>query len=155
MIDKKDEVIDRVENLIKIMRNNATKRVKIQSPDWNITIEQQDAQLTPTQHEGSRIVAKDKEQEEVENGAKVHQITTPLVGTFYRSPSPETDPYVEVGDQVEPGQILCIVEAMKVMNEIHSDTAGIISRILVENEQMVEFGEPLFEIEKKEIDNGA
>ncbi len=71
-------------------------------------------------------------------------ITSPIVGTFYRSPSPDADPYVEEGDYVKKGQVLCIVEAMKLMNEIESEVDGRITRILVESTKPVEYGQPLF-----------
>jgi acetyl-CoA carboxylase biotin carboxyl carrier protein len=72
------------------------------------------------------------------------EITSPMVGTFYRAPAPDADPFVEVGHAVEVGQTVCIVEAMKLMNEIGSDVRGIVRRVLVENGQPVEFGQPLF-----------
>ncbi|MGH7230568.1 MAG: acetyl-CoA carboxylase biotin carboxyl carrier protein [Nitrospiraceae bacterium] len=71
-------------------------------------------------------------------------ITSPIVGTFYRSPSPDADPYVEEGDQVKKGQVLCIVEAMKLMNEIESEIDGRIVKILAESTKPVEYGQPLF-----------
>jgi acetyl-CoA carboxylase biotin carboxyl carrier protein len=74
-------------------------------------------------------------------------ISSPIVGIFHRSPSPEAPPYVDVGTVVKKGQVLCIVEAMKLMNEIESDTDGIIRKIPVENGQPVEYGETLFLIE--------
>ncbi|MGD8377914.1 MAG: acetyl-CoA carboxylase biotin carboxyl carrier protein [Acidobacteriota bacterium] len=73
-------------------------------------------------------------------------ITSPMVGTFYRAPSPNADAFVEVGDTVQPGQVVCIVEAMKLMNEIEADRAGEIVEIPVANGQPVEFGETLFRI---------
>jgi acetyl-CoA carboxylase biotin carboxyl carrier protein len=73
-------------------------------------------------------------------------VTSPIVGTFYRSPNPEAEPYVKVGDRVEKGQVLCIVEAMKLMNEIESDVSGTVVKIFPENGQPVEFGERLFAI---------
>lgn len=76
----------------------------------------------------------------------VHYITSPIVGTFYRAPSPNAAPYVQVGDFVKPGQTLCVVEAMKLMNEIECDSAGEVVRVLVENGQPVEYGERLFAI---------
>jgi len=76
-----------------------------------------------------------------------HALTSPMVGTFYRSSSPEADPYVEVGSSVKKGDTLCIIEAMKLLNEIEADRDGIIKKIMVENAQPVEFGEPLFIIE--------
>jgi acetyl-CoA carboxylase biotin carboxyl carrier protein len=74
-------------------------------------------------------------------------ITSPIVGTFYRSPSPDADPYVEEGDTVKKGQVLCIVEAMKLMNEIESEVDGRLVKILVESAKPVEYGQPLFLIE--------
>lgn len=76
-----------------------------------------------------------------------HVLKSPMVGTFYRSPSPGADAFVEVGSKVEVGDTLCIIEAMKLLNEIESDKTGVIKAILVENGQPVEFGEPLFVIE--------
>ena len=75
---------------------------------------------------------------------ELHSISSPIVGTFYRAPNPDADPYVKVGDFVEPGQTLCIVEAMKLMNEIESDVSGTVVRVLPENAQAVEYGENLF-----------
>jgi acetyl-CoA carboxylase biotin carboxyl carrier protein len=76
-----------------------------------------------------------------------HILTSPIVGTFYRAPSPDADPFVEVGSRVKKGQVLCIIEAMKLMNEIESDVDGIIATIYPQNAQAVEFGEPLFAIQ--------
>lgn len=81
-------------------------------------------------------------------GANVVKITAPIIGVFYRSPSPGTGPFVEVGDHVAVGQVLCILEAMKMMNEIVSDHAGVVSRILPENSQLVSLGEEMFWIEQ-------
>jgi acetyl-CoA carboxylase biotin carboxyl carrier protein len=75
-----------------------------------------------------------------------HVLTSPIVGTFYTAPSPDAEPFVAVGDRVRRGQVLCIVEAMKLMNEIESDVAGVIVEVLPKNAQPVEFGEPLFAI---------
>ena len=76
-----------------------------------------------------------------------HLIKSPMVGTFYRSATPGSKPFVEIGDRVEEGGTLCIIEAMKLMNEIESDKAGVVKAILTENGQPVEFGQPLFVIE--------
>ncbi len=74
----------------------------------------------------------------------LHSVSSPIVGTFYRAPNPDADPYVKVGDFVEQGQTLCIVEAMKLMNEIEADISGMVVRVLPENAQPVEYGESLF-----------
>jgi acetyl-CoA carboxylase biotin carboxyl carrier protein len=71
-------------------------------------------------------------------------VKSPIVGTFYRAPSPDDDPFVQVGDQVEKGQTLCIVEAMKIMNEIESEYSGEVKKILVDNAEPVEYDQPLF-----------
>lgn len=80
-------------------------------------------------------------------GRKQHEIKSPIVGTFYRSPSPDADPYVQVGQQIESGTTVCIIEAMKLMNEIESDATGKIVKINVENGQPVEYGQTLMVIE--------
>lgn len=76
----------------------------------------------------------------------LHTITSPIVGTFYRASSPDADPFTQVGDRVSPGSPLCIVEAMKLMNEIESDVAGTVVKVLAENAKPVEYGQPLFQI---------
>ena len=76
----------------------------------------------------------------------LQQIKAPLVGVFYAAPSPEAQPFVRPGDRVEKGQVLCILEAMKMMNEVVSEYEGTVEAILVENEQMIEYGQPLFKI---------
>ncbi len=80
-------------------------------------------------------------------GEKQFLVTSPIVGTFYRAPSPESPPYVNVGDTVSKGTVLCIVEAMKIMNEIECEVSGKVSSMLVENAQPVEYGQPLFIID--------
>ncbi|HSD42968.1 MAG TPA: acetyl-CoA carboxylase biotin carboxyl carrier protein [Burkholderiales bacterium] len=76
-----------------------------------------------------------------------HVLKSPMVGTFYRSPSPGAKPFVEVGDTVKTGQTVCIIEAMKLLNEIEADRDGVVKAIMVENGQPVEYGEPLLTIE--------
>ncbi len=79
---------------------------------------------------------------------KYHIIEAPLVGTFFRAAAPEERPFVEVGDKVDSGDVLCILEAMKSMNEIQADVSGVIKEICVENAELVEFEQPLFKIER-------
>ena len=94
--------------------------------------------------EAEKAEARKKEEEESEAG--LHIITSPIVGTFYRSPNPESGPFVNVGDRISKGKVLCIIEAMKLMNEIESDVEGTIARIYPQNGQPVEYGEKLFAV---------
>lgn len=80
------------------------------------------------------------------SGPPEQEIKSPMIGTFYRAPSPEAGPYVEVGTEVSPETVVCIIEAMKVMNEIKAEAKGVITQALVENAKPVEFGQPLFKI---------
>jgi acetyl-CoA carboxylase biotin carboxyl carrier protein len=79
-----------------------------------------------------------------EPGQEGHVVKAPMVGTFYRSPSPDAKAFIEVGQSVKEGQTICIIEAMKLMNEIEADASGVVKAILVENGQPVEYGQPLF-----------
>lgn len=85
--------------------------------------------------------------EEDEDSSGLVEITSPIVGTFYRAPAPDAEPYTKVGEHIEAGDVVCIVEAMKLMNEIQSEVSGTVRKILVENEQPVEFGQVMFLIE--------
>ena len=78
---------------------------------------------------------------------KYHEVRSPIVGTFYSAPAPNADPYVQIGSSVQEGTVLCIIEAMKLMNEIESDSAGKVAQILVQNGQPVEYNQPLFLVE--------
>ncbi len=87
-----------------------------------------------------------EETEQEEKNKDGNEIKSPMVGTFYRAPSPDSEPFVEVGDVIKPGDVLCIIEAMKLMNEIEAETKGRIVDILVGNAEPVEYGQPLFVI---------
>lgn len=86
---------------------------------------------------------------EPETRINLVEIKSPMVGTFYRSPAPEARPYVDVGQDIKPGQVLCIIEAMKLMNEIEAETSGKVVEIMVDNAKPVQFGQPLFLIEPR------
>ncbi|PSQ80415.1 MAG: acetyl-CoA carboxylase biotin carboxyl carrier protein [Bacteroidetes bacterium QS_1_63_11] len=87
-------------------------------------------------------------EDETGAAAEEHVVKAPIVGTFYRAPSPDSDPFVEEGDSVEEGDVLCIIEAMKLMNEIECETSGTIKEILVEDAEPVEFDQPLFVLDE-------
>ena len=84
--------------------------------------------------------------EAADGGSGGHEVLSPIVGTFYRAPSPDADPFVQVGQHVSAGDTLCIVEAMKLMNEIESDVSGTVVKIVAENAQPVEYNQPMFVI---------
>ena len=91
--------------------------------------------------------SKERDKSSTASPSTEKHITSPMVGTFYRASSPDAGPFVEIGSTVKKGDILCIIEAMKILNEIESDKDGVIKKILIENGQPVEFAEPLFVVE--------
>jgi acetyl-CoA carboxylase biotin carboxyl carrier protein len=103
--------------------------------------------LGPPAAPGERPTAAAPAAAEAPAAIEGHAVKSPMVGTFYRASAPDAKPFVEVGHTVKAGQTICIIEAMKLMNEIESDKDGVVKAILVENGQPVEYGEPLFVIE--------
>jgi acetyl-CoA carboxylase biotin carboxyl carrier protein len=106
----------------------------------------QGTSAAPAAASATQSAARESGAAEAGRAEDLHMIKSPIVGTYYASPSPEADPFVRPGDRVKSGQVLCIIEAMKLMNEIESDMDGEVMRIFVENGQPVEYGEPLFGI---------
>ncbi len=104
-------------------------------------------QILSTSQTAPQAPYEQKNEESTQATEKLHEVHSPIVGTFYRAPAPDADPYVQVGDRVSQGSVLCIVEAMKLMNEIESDVSGKIVKILVENGKPVEYNQPLFLVE--------
>lgn len=128
------EITDLLGRKIKLSKNSSSAGVDVSTSGSTKSIKQQSDEPVVT----AKDVAQDK---------KSVTIKSPIVGTFYRSPSPDAPPYVEIGDSVKPGQVVCIVEAMKLLNEIESDVAGKIVEILVKNEDPVEYNQELFLVE--------
>jgi len=143
-----NEIIERVKNLVSIMKSNNLKSISIQSRDLSIKIES--GEIFNIEKKESVELPEEKNStlnnEEKENDNYIF-VKAPLIGTFYRAPSPDSSPFVEIGDIVEPKQTLCIIEAMKVMNEITVEKRGKIIEIYPENGEMVEFGKNLFKVE--------
>jgi acetyl-CoA carboxylase biotin carboxyl carrier protein len=100
----------------------------------------------PSPAAAAASAAAEAKAKEEESEAGLHIITSPIVGTFYRSPNPESEPFIAVGDRIAKGKVLCIVEAMKLMNEIESEIDGVVVRIYPQNGQPVEYGEKLFAV---------
>jgi acetyl-CoA carboxylase biotin carboxyl carrier protein len=149
--------VKQIQDLIDLLRrNNLTElelerqgvriRVRYEVGTKHITTSVQESTPSMPQQTAHSAVSSGPSKEDV---AGMVTITSPIVGTFYRSPSPDADPYVEEGDMVKKGQVLCIVEAMKLMNEIESEVDGRIVKILAESTKSVEYGQALFLIDPK------
>lgn len=120
--------------------NGMANPVYVQSPLPTPAVE---AAAPATSHPGTLTMS-----QEAASSDKYYEVRSPMVGTFYRAPAPDADSYVEVGDTVSQGSTLCIIEAMKLMNEIEAEVSGRVAKILVENAQPVEYNQILFLIEK-------
>jgi acetyl-CoA carboxylase biotin carboxyl carrier protein len=146
--------IKEIKELIALMNENNLLELEIEREGMRIRLKKV-GPGTEGAFPGSIIVEKQsllqdqqlKEERILEGQPRTVEIKAPMVGTFYRSPSPEAPPYVEAGGIIEPGQVICIIEAMKLMNEIKSEIKGKILELLVENTEPVEFGQPMFLIE--------
>lgn len=113
--------------------------------DKNISnVDIKEAEPSNTKKPQATVTEEKKDDVKSDSILQLKKILSPMVGTFYAKPSPDKPPYVQVGDMVKKGQTVCIIEAMKLMNEIESEVEGEIVECLVENEEMVEFGQPLF-----------
>lgn len=105
-------------------------------------------QAAPVQQAAPAATTVSAEKTEEKLGENLYEVRSPMVGTFYRTPSPDAEPYVKPGDSVKTGDVICIIEAMKLMNEIESEVSGKVVKILVENGTAVEYDQPLMLIEK-------
>lgn len=146
--------LEKIEGLVKIIENSSLTQFTYKDGDLKITMSKLDhppvvtagAPMMP-QMPAAPAVAAESEKEKEEEEEKFF-ITSPIVGTFYSAPAPDAPAFVKVGDQVKNGQTVCILEAMKLMNEIQSDFDCEIEAVLVSNEQKVEYGQPLFRVKK-------
>ena len=140
--------LDQLRELIRLLDESNLTEIEVEQDDDRIRVRRDPAVVVGAVPQSvapvAAISAAPAPEPAEEDGV---YITSPFVGTFYRSPSPETDPFVEVGDEIVAGQVLCIVEAMKLMNEIEAETAGTVVEVLVENGKAVEYGDRLFRIE--------
>jgi acetyl-CoA carboxylase biotin carboxyl carrier protein len=148
------EQIGQIQSLVDLLKRNNLTELEIERGGVRVRLRHEPAtkaalvQSSDAPHAPSAAVSSAPSQMPLppDNSGLV-TITSPIVGTFYRSPSPDADPYVEEGDYVKRGQVLCIVEAMKLMNEIESEVDGRITKILAESTKPVEYGQPLFLID--------
>lgn len=142
--------LEKIEGLVKIIENSSLTEFTFKEGDLKITMSK--LEHPPIVAAGAPVMAHQTEQvqEQQKNSEEEEQIfiTSPIVGTFYSSPSPDAPAFVKVGEQVKNGQTVCILEAMKLMNEIQSEFDCEIEAVLVSNEQKVEYGQPLFRVKK-------
>ncbi|MFL2705468.1 MAG: acetyl-CoA carboxylase biotin carboxyl carrier protein [Gammaproteobacteria bacterium] len=147
--------IRKVKKLIEMLENSELEEIEIQEGEESVRlVKKQSQNIVPEIVQKSEpdspkneLDEPKKEVSEENVSEKGEAITSPMVGTFYSAASPGTKPFVSVGDEVQEGDVVCIVEAMKMMNEIKSDFSGKVTSILVENSQPVEFGQSLFIVE--------
>ncbi len=155
-----------VKQLLELVEKSAVNEVEIEEKGQKIRITKSPSvvagsahafALPPVQHQVMMPApaaapvaepAKETKPAAADSGKKYHEIKSPIVGTFYRQPSPDAPAYVDVGTKVKQGSVLGIVEAMKLMNEIESDSAGTIVKVMIENGKPVEYGQVLFLIEQ-------
>ena len=141
--------LDTLKQIVKIAKDEGVAELKVDAKDFKVEVRFSTGVVAPIQHtqyapqtqipSAQPVIA-------VAVDSKFHMIKSPFVGTFYASPGPGKAVYAKVGDKVKSGQALCVLEAMKIMNEIDADIDGEIVEICVENESLVEFGQPLFKI---------
>lgn len=139
-----------IQDLVEILNEQNLNEIEFQRGDMLIRVRRESSPTANGQASSSTESAQTSQPaaDFVEReAARLLTVTSPVVGTFYRSSSPDVEPYVDEGDLVSRGQVLCIVEAMKLMNEIESEVDGRVVKVLVENESGVEYGQPLFVIE--------
>ena len=154
-----EDTVECIEALAKIVKENDLGRIKISSEDLEIVVEgsrrapspgnipvplPMPAGAVPVMPVPTAQTASEKPSEPVVSG---NIITSPIIGTFYSSPSPESSPFVRLGDTVNAGDVVCIIESMKLMNEINSEFSGKVAEIYVDNGEPVEYGQKLMRIE--------
>jgi acetyl-CoA carboxylase biotin carboxyl carrier protein len=152
--------LEDVGRLVELLAESGVGEIRVKQGDLEITVKARTETSieTPTESSAASVVARTNTtpaeavpepgsaERPAERNGSLHMVCSPVVGTFYRAPAPEEEPYVEVGDRVGAGQTLCLVEAMKLMNEIPADVSGEVVEVLVENAKGVEYDQPLFRI---------
>ncbi|NOZ21109.1 MAG: acetyl-CoA carboxylase biotin carboxyl carrier protein [Planctomycetes bacterium] len=149
--------LDKIREMIALMEEHDLTEIEISSGEEKIRLKKGEGPLVqrmanPGPVVPQQVVEMSAQTAESEEESGLIEITSPMVGTFYRANAPDAEPYAEVGDMVEADDVVCIIEAMKVMNEIKAEIAGEVVDILVENGDVIEYGQPLFKIKPKEPD---
>lgn len=149
--------IDKISALLALMKENDVVEMELEEGDFSVALRKQGAFIGQAVAAPAMIAAQPaapapaaapaaSAQPEIDPG--LHQIKSPIVGTFYRAPAPEAPPFVQQGDTVRKDSVVCIIEAMKIMNEIRAEVDGVIEKVLVESGEPVEYGQPLFLVKR-------
>ena len=142
--------IRKIKKLIEIIEESGIAELEISEGEESVRISRFSSNVAPVAAAAAPVAVAAAPAATTETATEQHSghpVNSPMVGTFYRSSSPTTSPFVEVGQKVKEGDTLCIIEAMKILNQIEADKSGTITKILVENAQPVEYDQPLFIIE--------
>ncbi len=141
-----------IKKMIKVLEESNLEEIEIQRFWTRVKISKNKKGSTPKVSVSNLKTGETEELslvgQETKAESDLHTIKSPMVGTFYRAPSPDAPPYVEMGDKIKKGDVVCIIEAMKIMNEIESDVKGEIEEVLISNEDPVEYNQPLFLVRK-------
>ena len=142
--------IKEIQEMIKLMQENDIVEFQLERSGFKIALKRgkalSETVIASPAIASAPIMIQTEEKTELKEQKNLVEIVSPMVGTFYAAPSPESEPYLQEGQQVNVGDVVCIVEAMKVMNEIKAEVSGQVMEILVENGQPVEYGQPLFRL---------
>lgn len=151
--------ITELTKLLEVISSTRTNELTLETGDYKLSIKRGETTLTtvspitaatqqaPTPASSDAAEPVQPSASEVASSSGLIDVTAPIVGTFYSAPSPDAPPYIKLGDKVSSGQVLCIIEAMKLMNEIETEVTGTVAEILVKNEEPVEYGQVLFRID--------
>ena len=156
-MDLKDDLKD-IKAIIELMRKNSVSEFELEKQDFKIRLKRGSNGTAGVSYDDTPVLTYVQPTVAVPPGVPLAsaqvaapvsnelEIKSPMIGTFYRAPSPEAAPYIEIGTEVNPDTVVCIIEAMKVMNEIKAEAKGVITQVLIENAKPVEFGQPLFKL---------
>ena len=142
--------LDYIEKLAKLLNDNGLTEISLDDGEQAVTVRKDPSEVVTVATPASAVAPVVQEVKPAETEAPAQKgkaVTSPMVGTFYASPSPEAEPFVEVGSEIKEGDIVCIIEAMKLMNEIKSEHAGKVTQICVKNGDPIEYGQVLMYVE--------
>ncbi len=145
--------LDKIQELLKLMESHGLEEIEIEDNDYRVRLKKETQGVAVTMPQMAAMPAPvaaaagaAPSVDDLADSPDHFIITSPIVGSFYRAPTPDAEPFVEVGDPVDPDKVVCIVEAMKVMNEVKAEAPGVIEQVLIESGKPVEYGQPLFRV---------